>query len=103
MTRGFVDSGRFVPVVAVESDPDAAATYAANFGGHVVTGDIQEVVEFASVDVLVGGPPCQGFSTLNRDGVGFERRSLWQHYLRALDGTGACAFVMENVPQLLKS
>ncbi len=103
MTRGFVDSGRFEPTFAVEHDRDAATTYAANFGAHVHAGDIQDVRVFPSADVVIGGPPCQGFSPLNRDGVGFERRALWKEYLRALDDAGPRAFVMENVPELLVS
>jgi DNA (cytosine-5)-methyltransferase 1 len=52
---------------------------------------------------VIGGPPCQGFSPLNRDGIGFERRGLWREYLRALDDSKPEAFVMENVPELLAS
>jgi DNA (cytosine-5)-methyltransferase 1 len=104
MTRGFVDTGVFEPALAVEWDGDAAATYAANFGGnHLFAGPIQEVKTFPDVDVVIGGPPCQGFSLLNRDGVGLERRALWREYLRALDDAEPAAFVMENVPQLLTS
>jgi DNA (cytosine-5)-methyltransferase 1 len=104
MTRGFVDSGRFAPIFAVEMDPDAGETYAANFGGeHVFIGRIEEVGHFPGAHVVIGGPPCQGFSPLNRDGVGLERRSLWREYLRALDQAEPRAFVMENVPELLVS
>lgn len=104
MTRGFVDSERFVPIFAVEMDADAAATYAANFGGnHVFAGKIEQVEEFPDAAVVIGGPPCQGFSPLNRDGVGLERRALWREYLRALDQAAVHAFVMENVPELLNS
>lgn len=104
MTRGFLDTGDFEPIFAVEMDPDAAATYAANFGSsHVHVGPIQEVERFPSADVVIGGPPCQGFSALNRLGVGFERRSLWTEYLRALDDARPAVWVMENVPQLLTS
>jgi DNA (cytosine-5)-methyltransferase 1 len=104
MTRGFSDTGRFTPVFAVEMDRDAAATYAANFGeDHVYSGQIQDVGVFPSADVVIGGPPCQGFSPLNRNGVGGERRALWREYLRALDQADPRAFVMENVPELLVS
>jgi DNA (cytosine-5)-methyltransferase 1 len=110
MTRGFIDSGRFTPVLAVEMDASAAATYAANFvptgepvERHVITDKIENVESFPPVDVVIGGPPCQGFSPLNRDGVGLERRALWREYLRALRESGAKAFVMENVPELLRS
>lgn len=104
MTRGFTDTGRYEPVFAVEMDEDAAATYAANFGEeHVVAEKIEDVEHFPQADVVIGGPPCQGFSALNRDGVGLERRALWREYLRALRESAPTAFVMENVPQLLSS
>jgi DNA (cytosine-5)-methyltransferase 1 len=103
MTRGFEDSGAFRSVFAVEFDRDAAATYAANFGEHVACGPIEDVAAFPAADVVIGGPPCQGFSPLNREAVGFERRGLWREYLRALEAIEPRAFVMENVPELLRS
>lgn len=103
MTRGFLDSDEFRSVYAVEADRDAAATYRLNFGDHVVNGLIEDVATFPRADVVIGGPPCQGFSPLNRGAVGFERRGLWQEYLRALVKVEPRAFVMENVPELLKS
>jgi DNA (cytosine-5)-methyltransferase 1 len=103
MTRGFEDSGTFRSVFAVEFDRDAAATYAANFGDHVACGPIEDVASFPAADVVIGGPPCQGFSPLNREAVGFERRGLWREYLRALEAIEPRAFVMENVPELLRS
>lgn len=109
MTLGFEQTGRFRSVLAVESDPDAAATWRRNFGDLVAAGRsggparIEEVEEFPAVDVVIGGPPCQGFSPLNMRGVGLDRRTLWREYLRALTESGASAFVMENVPELLRS
>jgi DNA (cytosine-5)-methyltransferase 1 len=103
MTRGFEDSEAFRSVFAVEFDRDAAATYTANFGAHVACGPIEDVGSFPTADVVIGGPPCQGFSPLNREAVGFERRGLWREYLRALAAIRPCAFVMENVPELLRS
>jgi DNA (cytosine-5)-methyltransferase 1 len=103
MTRGFEDSGAFRSIFAVEFDRDAAATYADNFGDHVACGPIEDVAAFPRADVVIGGPPCQGFSPLNREAVGFERRGLWREYLRALEAIEPEAFVMENVPELLTS
>jgi len=103
MTQGFVDTGRYEPVFAVEVDSSAAATYALNFGDHVAAEPIENVARFPVADVVIGGPPCQGFSPLNMNGVGLERRGLWREYLRALEEAEPSAFVMENVPQLLKS
>jgi DNA (cytosine-5)-methyltransferase 1 len=103
MSRGFQDSKRFRSIFAVESDRDAAATYKENFGDHVACSPIEDVASFRSADVIIGGPPCQGFSALNRNAVGFERRGLWREYLRALEQAEPRAFVMENVPELLRS
>jgi len=103
MTLGFRESGHFRSVLAVENDPDAAETYRLNFGDHVAESRIEDVASFQGVDVVIGGPPCQGFSPLNRGMVGFERRGLWREYLRALRQAAPRAFVMENVPELLRS
>jgi DNA (cytosine-5)-methyltransferase 1 len=69
----------------------------------VACGRIEDVAAFPQADVVIGGPPCQGFSPLNREAVGFERRGLWQEYLRALEAAEPRSFVMENVPELLRS
>jgi DNA (cytosine-5)-methyltransferase 1 len=103
LTRGFHDTGRFEAILAVENNRDAAATYEANFGPHVFMGDIADVKTYARADVVVGGPPCQGFSTLNMRGAGFERRALWRYYAAALELAEPSVFVMENVPGLLSS
>lgn len=103
MSLGFQETGMFRSVLAVESDPDAAETYCLNFGEHVAQSPIEDVATFPEVDVIIGGPPCQGFSPLNRELVGFERRGLWREYLRALEQAAPQAFVMENVPELLRS
>lgn len=103
MTRGFEDTGRFRSIFAVEWDDDAAETYRRNFGDHVFAGPIEQVDSFPDVDIVIGGPPCQGFSPLNMLGVGLDRRSLWREYLRALEEAAPSVFVMENVPELLRS
>lgn len=72
MTRGFEDTGRFRAVFAVEWDGRAAETYRRNFGDHVVDGPIEDVPTFPDVDVVIGGPPCQGFSPLNMEGLGWS-------------------------------
>ncbi|MCW3045760.1 MAG: haeIIIM [Solirubrobacterales bacterium] len=104
MSRGFVDSGRFEPIFAVESDPRPAETYAKNFpSADLEVRPIQQVDAFPAADVVIGGPPCQGFSTLNRDGADVASRRLWQEYLRGLTASRPAVFVMENVPQILDS
>src|SRR5688572_6402319 len=86
MTLGFRLTKRFEPVFAVEFEPDAADTYELNFGHHVARDpdgqptSIEHVPKFPAADVVIGGPPCQGFSPLNMIGVGLERRGLWREY-----------------------
>lgn len=109
LTLGFKLTERFKPMFAVELDPDAADTYELNFGEHIARRadarptPIEDVREFPTAHVVIGGPPCQGFSPLNMGGVGLERRGLWREYFRALKQADPLAFVMENVPELLRS
>jgi DNA (cytosine-5)-methyltransferase 1 len=104
MTTGFLATGSFDVVQAVESDPDAAHTYATNFGDeHLHIGRIEAVHRFEEADVIVGGPPCQGFSPLNRQREATISRALWREYWRAIRTIRPAAFVMENVPELLRS
>ncbi len=105
LTVGFRASG-FEPVYAVEIEPAAARTYEANFGAHVHTGPIEDVQTFPAADVIIGGPPCQGFSPLGRDRDQHSRvamNGLWKEYLRAVRQVRPEVFVIENVPEFLKS
>jgi DNA (cytosine-5)-methyltransferase 1 len=54
----------------------------------------------SAVDVVVGGPPCQGFSLFGARQETDPRNDLFRHYLRAIDVLRPKYFVMENVPGL---
>ncbi|QFZ17107.1 DNA cytosine methyltransferase [Saccharothrix syringae] len=106
MTSGFAAAGGYAPVMAVEWDLHAAATYAANFGeDHMRWTDIASVPDSAipEVDVVVGGPPCQGFSNLGSRDVNDPRNSLWREYLRFVRRAKPSVFVIENVDRFLSS
>jgi DNA (cytosine-5)-methyltransferase 1 len=104
MTRGFVNAGGFKPVAAVEMDFQAAATYAANFGrGHTVQRDIAEYLDVAKADVVVGGPPCQGFSNLGKKDPADLRNKLWSEFVRVVEDSEANVFVFENVERFSRS
>ncbi|GIG29823.1 DNA cytosine methyltransferase [Cellulomonas marina] len=114
LTQGFhayrrkgVEGSRFRTVAAVEWDRAAAASYGANFGHeHVANVDITEWIpgdDLGEVDVVVGGPPCQGFSALNRDGVRPERNRLWEEYVRVVEAVRPKVFVIENVDRFARS
>ncbi len=107
MTLGFVRAG-FTPIFAVEREQDFAATYAANFGNHVDSRPIEEVVTDPRVrklraDVVIGGPPCQGFSNLGPNRADDPRRAMWKYYMDIVESSGCRVFLMENVPNLLTS
>jgi DNA-cytosine methyltransferase len=107
LSLGFHLSGKgFAPVFAVENDPAAAATFERNFAGVVFNGDIEYGPEYPAADVIVGGPPCQGFSPLGRDRDSESRarmNGLWKHYLDAVRTIKPVAFVIENVPEFQRS
>jgi DNA (cytosine-5)-methyltransferase 1 len=110
MSLGFVDpnfSGAFECVLAVDNEPAALRTHKANFGGTVVAGNIEDWLNakprIPQSDVVIGGPPCQGFSLLNKNREGDERRALWEPYLDVVQLSGARMFVMENVTELFRS
>ncbi len=105
MTVGFQREG-FVPVKAVEWDAHAAATYAANFGEeHVFCGDIADLLstDVPKVDVIIGGPPCQGFSNLGGRNPTDPRNKLWRDYLRIVQVAHPQVFVIENVDRFRSS
>jgi DNA (cytosine-5)-methyltransferase 1 len=105
MTAGFAAEG-FHSKLAVEWNLHAAATYAANFGeSHTIWGDIADVTEdqIPNVDVVIGGPPCQGFSNLGSKDVDDPRNKLWKEYLRFVATARPKVFVIENVARFRKS
>ena len=54
-----------------------------------------------NVDVIIGGPPCQGFSIAGKRIVDDERNKLYKGFVRMVDYFKPRAFVMENVPNIL--
>ena len=95
----------FEAVWANDMDKAAAKTYNVNFGDHCVTEDIVTLLEDSgavpAADVVIGGPPCQGFSLLNKGRACDPRKQLWRPFMDVVSRSGASVFVMENVPQLL--
>jgi DNA (cytosine-5)-methyltransferase 1 len=110
LTLGFTTIGNnsFQPIWANDCNKDAVATYRRNFGSHCVLGDILEVLNDSELrmpeaDVVIGGPPCQGFSLLNKNRNSDSRKQLWKPFLEGIERSNAKIFVLENVPQLLGS
>ncbi|TFD25164.1 DNA cytosine methyltransferase [Cryobacterium lyxosi] len=108
LTAGFHSaSSRFTTVRAVEMDRAAAASYEATFGkGIVYPGSIQDWLAqetVPEVDVIIGGPPCQGFSTLGKQDIEDSRNSLWEQYAETIIRAKPKYFVVENVAAFRKS
>lgn len=113
LTRGFLDSNndpettsKFEVVASVEQDRAAAATYAANYGrDHLFHGRIEDWSASAipDADVVVGGPPCQGFSNLGKRNPLDHRNRLWREYVRVVDRIQPAYFVIENVASFYRS
>lgn len=106
LSEGFRQAG-FVVLAGSDNDPDAMATYAANFpGAKAITGDIrmpaikEQILEQARhATVLVGGPPCQAFSQVRNHTrvIDDPRNSLYREFVDVLKQSLPTAFVMENV------
>mgnify|MGYP005754250455 CR=1 FL=1 len=110
LSLGFEMTGKFNILVAAENNPNARATYLANLG-HEQVEVIEDVrgYDFAGladrlggIDVVIGGPPCQGFSNANRqkNHIISQNNSLVKEYFRAIREIKPKAFVMENVSML---
>jgi len=112
--QGFLDySSEFEIAAAIDHLPEAAATTKANHPGSVVvTDDIRKVrpsvlrqqIGFEPIDVIIGGPPCQGFSSLRpfRSSTDDDpRNSLFEQFALYVNFFRPACFVMENVVGLL--
>ncbi len=110
MSLGFEQAG-FDVRACVELDPVHCATHEYNFprcavickSADSVTG--REILEAAGVrpggiDVVFGGPPCQGFSMMGKRALDDPRNSLVGHFLRIVDELRPKYFVFENVKGL---
>lgn len=108
LSLGF-DNANFENIFSVEFDPDFAKTYSRNFPNHkLIINDIKnidnervkELVGSNDVDVIIGGPPCQGFSIAGNIGRTFiddERNRLFKEFVRFVTCVQPKMFVMENV------
>ncbi len=107
MDFGFIDAG-FVPVWSNDVDPTAVETYRKQIGqtgvpSHDITvGDIRDVQlpKRGAAELVIGGPPCQGFSVAGHMDPNDPRsRHIWE-YMRVVERVNPAAFVMENVKAL---
>ena len=106
LSEGFRQAG-FKVLAGSDNDPDALATYGANFPeAEVIPGDIRTpevksrvLAAARSATVLIGGPPCQAFSQVRNHTrvIDDPRNSLYREFVSTLREALPMAFVMENV------
>ena len=97
---GFVQAGCDV-IWANDADEQAVATYRANVGPHAVCGDVlATALPDVQPDLVIGGPPCQGFSVIGRMRTDDPRSRHVFHFLDVVRELKPQAFVMENVKAL---
>ena len=111
LSYGFESTREFLIVAAAENNKNARKTYVENHKGRNDIRLIPDVrdydfsalaSEFDGIDVVIGGPPCQGFSNANRqkNHIISMNNSLVKEYFRAVKEIRPKAFVMENVSML---
>jgi DNA (cytosine-5)-methyltransferase 1 len=89
--------------VAIDIDPDCCRTYAAAHPTVEVRQCSTRKVdfsEFRGIDLIVGGPPCQPFSSGGKQLAGSDQRDMIPEFIRAISEAHPRAFLMENVPGL---
>jgi DNA (cytosine-5)-methyltransferase 1 len=107
---GFARAG-LKPFCGAEIDKDACASYEANIGSICHNVDLSVVEPSFFRDLIatkepfavIGGPPCQGFSTAGARDAGDPRNRLIFNYLRIVDAVRPRWFIFENVEGLLTS
>lgn len=109
LSLGFEMAGFDIPV-AIEKDEWASETYQMNHPNtRVITEDITNIAELSSVlpdgiqtvDGIIGGPPCQGFSLSGNRDKNDPRNSLFMEFVRFVRFFQPRFFVMENVTGIL--
>lgn len=112
LSLGFQQTEKFKIIAAAEISNDAKATFRKNivtnidefeFIDNVIGCDFKKLNErFDGIDVVIGGPPCQGFSNANRQKSNLisMNNGLVKEYFRAIKEIKPKAFVMENVNML---
>ncbi|GAA0719824.1 DNA cytosine methyltransferase [Clostridium malenominatum] len=114
LSYGFQETGRFDIKVAVEYNKHAQETYKKNHPSAEMESDITQITndkyraikeKYGDVDVVIGGPPCQGFSNANRqkNELICGNNQLVNEYIRAIEQLKPKAFVMENVKMINSS
>ena len=108
MSKGLEDAGLNI-IAGLDIWDKAIDSYKQNFNHLAVCEDISKLspesfntkYKIDSIDVIVGGPPCQGFSIAGKRDKKDPRNSLFMEYVKYLNYFNPKAFIMENVMGIL--
>ena len=108
LSLGFMQTAKYEIKVAFENNPDMQTTYKKNHPNVEVMGNVCDAdyalikKKYGDIDIVIGGPPCQGFSNANRqkNTAISQNNMLVRQYIRAILELNPKAFVMENVSML---
>lgn len=110
LSYGFERAG-FDVLLGIDNDAKALETFERNHNGaKSICGDITEItykdhiaplLNGKKIDVIIGGPPCQGFSLSGPRNFNDPRNKLYLSYIRLVEEIQPKAFVIENVPGLV--
>ena len=95
---GFLATGKFKIIYANDFNASACQSYKHNIGEHIICEDVSKLKNFPTADIILGGPPCQGFSTANPSRAFDDpRNQLFKEYSRIIKEVKPKLFLMENV------
>lgn len=100
---GAIRAGAHI-VFANDMMKEACMSYQKNIGNHIIQGDINTLIDdladLEDIDLVIGGPPCQGFSVAGKMDLDDPRSKLIWSYANVIDKVRPKAFIMENVKAL---
>ena len=110
MSKGLTDAG-FNIIAGIDIWDKAINSYKKNFHHQAICEDLTKLPpekfnnlcnkENKQIDLIVGGPPCQGFSIAGKRNTNDPRNSLFMEYIKYINYFNPKAFIMENVIGIL--
>ncbi|MCC8015001.1 MAG: DNA cytosine methyltransferase [Eubacterium sp.] len=107
LSKGFMDAG-FDIIVGVDNDQAALNTFAKNHNGAATLNadlskketfdEIKKIADGRKIDVIIAGPPCQGFSLTGPRNFDDERNKLYLAVIEMVKQYTPKGFIIENVP-----
>ena len=107
LSKGFENAG-FEVIIGIDNDSVALETFEKNHKNSVkfnadlskkeTFDEIKKIIDSKNVDIIVGGPPCQGFSLTGSRNFDDERNKLYLAVIEVVKTFSPKAFVIENVP-----